>query len=117
MAVDHALVRELQEQVGARLSVETRRLREQGHVRLSREDERELASELIVQVIVEHRRTLLESGKIPLEPQQEDETVPTPTDQSETSGEQGNDTSEDTARRRASLNKEIRAGWRRALGH
>jgi len=50
-------------------------------------------------------------------PQQEDETVPTPTDQSETSNEQEDDTSEDTARRRASLNKEIRAGWRRALGH
>lgn len=51
------------------------------------------------------------------EPQQEDETVPTPTDQSETGSEQGSDSSEDTARRRASLNKEIRAGWRRALGH
>jgi hypothetical protein len=50
-------------------------------------------------------------------PQQEDETVPTPTDQSETSNEQEDDTSEDTARRRASLNTEIRAGWRRALGH
>ncbi|MGH3357662.1 MAG: CpaF family protein [Nocardioidaceae bacterium] len=73
MAVDHALVRELQEQVGARLDLETRRLRDQGHARLSRDDERELASELIVQVIVEHRRTLLESGRIPLEPQQEDE--------------------------------------------
>jgi hypothetical protein len=50
-------------------------------------------------------------------PQQEDETIPTPTDQSETSNEQGDDSSEDTARRRATLNKEIRAGWRRALGH
>ena len=50
-------------------------------------------------------------------PQQEDEPIPTPTDQSETSNEQGGDSSEDTARRRATLNKEIRAGWRRALGH
>ena len=50
-------------------------------------------------------------------PQQEDETIPTPTDQSETTDEQGGDTTEDTARRRASLSKEIRAGWRRALGH
>lgn len=49
--------------------------------------------------------------------QQEDSTVPAPTDEHETTDEQGENSSEHTARRRATLSKEIRAGWRRALGH
>ena len=50
-------------------------------------------------------------------PQQEDETIHTPTDEREVTDEQENDSSANSARRRATLSKEIRAGWRRALGH
>lgn len=49
-------------------------------------------------------------------PQPEDETTHTPADEREHPEESETDTSA-LAARRASLSKEIRAGWRRALGH
>ena len=50
-------------------------------------------------------------------PQQEDETVPAPTDEAESTDEREDDSDAHSARRRATLSKEIRDGWRRALGH
>lgn len=61
MAVNHELVKDLQRQVGDRLQVESR---DRGP--FSDDDEREFKKDLIVQVIADHRRGLLESGQVPL---------------------------------------------------
>ena len=67
--MNHGLVKDLQRQVGSWLEESAR----QHSSTLTADDERELKRDLIVQVIADHRRTLLESGQIPLGADDENE--------------------------------------------
>jgi len=71
MQTDHDLVRRLRVQVAERLNEQRRRDQVNGYPAMTVEDEREFARSLIVQVLEDHARTEIASGRTP--PGSEDE--------------------------------------------
>jgi Flp pilus assembly CpaF family ATPase len=71
MHTDHDLVRQLRMQVAERLNEQRRRDQVNGYLAMTVEDEREFARSLIVQVLEDHARAEIASGRAPAGPEDE----------------------------------------------